>query len=137
MMRFFRTYLWDGVRYKGRASQWTFYFHRVTGLGTLIFLAIHILDTSTVYFFPELYADAIGIYRLTIFMLMEIILVFCVLFHGVNGLRLALFDLFPRYWAHRFQNASLRSVFVVSILLWLPAAIIMGQNLIENNFSGG
>jgi succinate dehydrogenase / fumarate reductase cytochrome b subunit len=136
MIRFFRTYLWDGVRYRGRMSQWSFYLHRITGLGTLLFLAIHILDTSTVYFFPDLYPEAIEIYRKTLFMLMEIILVFCVLFHGVNGLRLALFDLFPQYWGIRFRNPSLRSVFIVSFLLWLPAAIIMGQNLVENNLIG-
>jgi len=36
------------VRYQGREGQISFILHRLTGLGTLLFLAIHILDTSTV-----------------------------------------------------------------------------------------
>jgi succinate dehydrogenase / fumarate reductase cytochrome b subunit len=70
-------------------------------------------------------------------MIGEIILVFLVLFHGVNGLRLALFDLIPRFWTSRYRDPSLRSVFFASIVLWVPAAIIMGRNLIEHNFLGG
>ncbi len=137
MTRFFKTLLLGGARYKGRGSQWTFILHRLSGLGTLLFLAVHILDTSTVYFFPHLYDEVMVLYRSTPFMIGEIILVFLVLFHGVNGLRLALFDLFPRFWTTRFRDPSLRSVFIASIALWVPAAAIMGRNLIEHNFLGG
>ena len=137
LKRFFQTYLPGSLRYRGGGAQWSYLFHRITGIGTLTFLFIHILDTSTVYFFPELYVEAIAIYRTTGFILGEIILVFFVLFHGVNGLRIALSDLFPRYWETRFRNRSLRGVFILSIVLWIPAAIIMSRNLIEHNFSGG
>ena len=86
------------LAYRGREGQWAYLLHRLTGLGTLLFLTIHILDTSTVYFFPSLYEHAIAIYRLTPFMLGEIALVFAVIYHGVNGLRIALFDLRPELW---------------------------------------
>jgi len=32
--------------YRGREGQWSFLLHRITGLGTGLFLTIHILDTS-------------------------------------------------------------------------------------------
>jgi len=124
------------LRYRGREGQWSFVLHRITGLGTLLFLAIHIVDTATVYFAPQLYEHAIALYRSTPFMIGEIALVFSVLFHGVNGLRIALFDLFPQMWRQETQERAFYATVVVSILLWLPAAYLMGRNLVIHNFGG-
>ncbi|MEJ2350790.1 MAG: hypothetical protein P8Y03_13470 [Anaerolineales bacterium] len=55
------------VGYRGREGQISFILHRLTGLGTLLFLSIHILDTATVYFFPSLYAHAIDLRLLSCF----------------------------------------------------------------------
>jgi succinate dehydrogenase cytochrome b subunit len=121
--------------YRGRVGQFSFILHRLTGLGTLFFLAIHILDTSTVYFYPSLYSHAIAIYRSTPFMIGEMILVFCVIYHGVNGARIALFDLFsPRRWHIGVQARSALFTLAVAIVLWLPAAFLMARNLLINNF---
>jgi len=60
----FKTTLSGYVRYRGQ-GHYVFLLHRITGLGTLLFLAIHILDTAVVYFAPAFYADAIAIYRST------------------------------------------------------------------------
>ncbi len=135
------TTLWTTIegslRYRGREGQWSFLLHRLTGLGTLLFLIIHVLDTSTVYFFPSLYDHAIEIYQRTEFMIGEIILVFAVIFHGVNGLRIALFDLFPNYWQEQRQKNSVRWVLGLSIVIWLPAAFLMARSMIVHNFLGG
>jgi len=125
------------VSYRGREGQLSFILHRLTGLGTLLFLTIHILDTATVYFAPNLYDHAIAIYQSTPFMIGEILLVFSVLFHGANGLRVALFDLFPHLWRERTQRSAFYITLTIAILLWLPAAFIMGRNLVIFNFMGG
>ena len=123
------------TRYNGREGQFSFILHRLSGLGTLLFLAVHILDTSTVYFFPSLYEHAIGLYRSTPFMLGEIMLVFLVIYHGVNGSKIAIFDLFvPDRWNISSQRKSAKWVIGISILMWLPAAYIMGRSLLEHNF---
>jgi succinate dehydrogenase / fumarate reductase cytochrome b subunit len=112
-----------------------FLLHRLTGLGTLLFLCIHIVDTAVVYFAPALYAEAIGLYRSTPMMLGEIGLVFCVIFHGVNGLRIAYFDLFkPQGWENVPTRRAMWATLVISILLWLPAAGIMSYNILKFNF---
>lgn len=130
-----KTTLEGYARYQGREGHIGFLLHRITGLGTLLFLAIHILDTSFVYFSPTLYMDAIQIYRSTLFGFGEIILVFCVLFHGVNGLRIAFVDLFaPKFWALASARQAVRWTLAVSIVLWLPAAAIMLRSLLVNNF---
>lgn len=123
------------ARYSGRTGQFSFIMHRVTGLGTLLFLIIHVLDTSTVYFFPSLYSHAIDLYRSTPFMIGEIILVFSVIYHGVNGLRIAIFDLFlPGQWTIERQQRSAIWTLAISVVLWLPAAYLMGRALLEHNF---
>ena len=123
------------TRYRGREGQLSFILHRITGLGTLLFLTIHILDTATVYFFPNLYGDAIGIYRTTVFGVLEMLLIFCVFFHGVNGLRIAFFDMIaPKNWQIPAQRRSTAWTLAITLVIWVPAVIIMGRNLLINNF---
>jgi succinate dehydrogenase / fumarate reductase cytochrome b subunit len=121
--------------YQGREGQIAFLLHRLTGLGTLLFLIIHIVDTSTVYFFPSLYEHAIEIYRSTPFMLGEVGLVFAVIYHGVNGLRIAAVDLWlPQRWNIKAQQMGVRGTLAISVLLWLPAAGLMMNSMLVHNF---
>lgn len=122
--------------YRGREGQIGFLLHRITGLGTLVFLAIHIVDTAFVYFAPGLYEEIIHLYRSTLFGVGEIGLVFCVLYHGVNGLRIAIFDLAaPRFWNIPFQRSSVRFTFAITLVLWIPAAVIMIRSLLFHNYN--
>ena len=123
------------VGYRGGEGHYAFLLHRLTGLGTLLFLIIHILDTSTVYFFPSLYEHAIELYRSTLFMIGEIALVFAVIYHGVNGLRIAAADLWAESrWTIRAQTMGVRGTLAASVLLWLPAAIWMLRAMLAHNF---
>jgi succinate dehydrogenase cytochrome b556 subunit len=131
----------QGMLYRGREGQLLYIGHRAAGLGTLFFLGIHILDTSTVYFgkrlgIPDLYAHAIDIYRSTPFMLGEILLIAAVLFHGVNGLKIILHDTYPHWWNKDFERQSFWKVAVLTFILWLPAAYFMGRALYVNNICG-
>lgn len=130
-----RTSFTGYVKYRGREGHLSFLLHRLTGLGTLLFLFIHILDTATVYFIPDLYQHAIALYRATPFMIGEIMLVFSVIFHGVNGLRIAYYDMRnPAAWEIETQRKSVYWTLGISIVLWLPAAGWMGYNLLHHNF---
>jgi succinate dehydrogenase / fumarate reductase cytochrome b subunit len=120
----------EGLRYRGRGGQWSWILHRVSGLGTLFFLMFHVLDTATVYFLPEHYIDFIRIYRNPFMMLGEIVLVACVLYHGLNGLRIALFDLRPQLWTQENQARSVWYVAVAFLVLFIPVAVIMGGHVL-------
>ena len=122
------------VRYRGREGQLSFMLHRLTGLGVLLFLTIHILDTATVYFFPSLYEHAIAIYRTTIFGIAEIGLVFAVLYHGANGIRIAVFDWFPQLWTIERQRKIAVITLVFTVILWLPLVYVMVRNILIHNF---
>ncbi len=123
------------VNYRGREGHWSFLLHRITGLGTGLFLTVHIMDTALVYFAPLVYQDVLKVYQSTIFGLGEVALVFCVLFHGVNGSRVAFFDMFaPKNWTIPIQRKSTLWTMIISLVLWVPAAGIMLYNLLYNNY---
>ena len=130
-----RTTLAGYVGYRGREGHWGFLLHRITGLVVVLFLAIHIVDTALVYFNPALYMEAIRIYQSTLFGIAEVFLVFCIIYHGINGLRVAFFDLIaPSAWAIYRQRVSVRWTLILTLILWIPASIRMLSNLIEHNF---
>jgi succinate dehydrogenase / fumarate reductase cytochrome b subunit len=62
--------------YHGRHGHWAYLLHRISRLGTLLFLTFRIMGTSNVHFILSVYELAIAIYRSTPFMLGEIVLVF-------------------------------------------------------------
>ncbi len=128
-----RTTIAGYINYRGREGHYSFLLHRLTGLGTLLFLAIHIVDTATVYWIPHLYDHAIAIYRLPIFLVGEMGLVFAVIYHGVNGLRIIYQDMVnPASWTIARQRRAARWTLIVSILVWLPAAFIMLNSLLAH-----
>ena len=127
------TTLQESIRYRGGTGHWAFQFHRLAGLGTLLFLLVHILDTSTVFFFPNLYEHAINLYRSPLFLLGEIALIAGVIYHGLNGLKIIVFDIKPELWNIARERTWTWSVFVGTFVLWLPAGLIMGNSIYVNS----
>lgn len=124
------------LKYRGREGQISFMLHRITGLGTLLFLAVHIVDMAAFYWAPEFFEDALALYRTPLFGLGEIALVFCVFFHGANGLRIAIVDMFmPSKWAISAQRNAARWTFVITFILWTPAALYMALRIINPEFN--
>jgi succinate dehydrogenase / fumarate reductase, cytochrome b subunit len=130
-----KTTLKGYVGYRGRQGQYSFILHRLTGLGVLLFLAIHIVDTAFVYFAPHLYEEVIQLYRSTVFGIGEVGLVFCLFFHGVNGVRVAYLDLVkPKSWTIESEKRSVVIVMVITLILFIPSALYMLRNLLLHNY---
>lgn len=130
-----KTTLRGYIGYRGKEGHWSFLLHRLTGLGVVLFLAIHIVDTSFVYFFPHLYEEVIAIYRSTLFGLGEVALVFALFYHGINGLRIAYLDIFkPTGWTIESERRSAAIALIVTLALFIPSAFWMLRNLLIHNF---
>ena len=69
--------------------------HRVTGLAVLLFLFMHIIETSMITVSPEAYNRAVGLYRQVWFKPLEFLLVAAVLYHAGNGLMVMILDSLP------------------------------------------
>jgi succinate dehydrogenase / fumarate reductase, cytochrome b subunit len=113
----------ETLRYRGKLGQWSWAFHRIAGLGTLLFLFLHVIDTSWAVFYPNLYAQAIELYQSPLFTAGEFALVACVVYHALNGFRVVIFDFKPKWW-HR-QNDAAKIVFGLTILILIPTFILM------------
>jgi len=102
----------------------------------MAFLTLHITTTATVFYAPQYYDVLVEIFRNPIIMIAEIILAFFVIYHGVNGLRIAYVDLIrPDLWKKKPTSRLISAVFIVTFLLWLPAAGILGYNLLKYGFN--
>jgi succinate dehydrogenase cytochrome b556 subunit len=123
------TTITETLRYRGKLGQWSWAFHRLSGLGVLLFLVLHVIDTTWAAFYPELYAEAINEYQSPLFTLGEFALVAAVVYHAINGLRIVYFDYRPHLW-HLQQRAAVAVFAVVGIIL-LPVFLLMVGHVVE------
>ena len=106
------------LRYKGQGPYLTFILHRMGGAGMAIFVTIHVLAT-----FMEKQDWAIGDFINDIYMSppFQIFILFCVLFHVINGLRITILDLFPSLILHHRRVIAIE--WIVFIVLYSFAVV--------------
>ncbi len=83
------------LRYRGGTGQWAWAIHRAAGLGILAFLILHIVDIFVAAFGPTLFNDLLFLYKAWPFRILEVALLFGLLYHALNGLRIILADFIP------------------------------------------
>ena len=113
--------------YRSQTGAWAWVLHRITGVAVLLFLLAHIVDTALIGLGPEAYEHALDLYRHPVFKVLEIALVFAVVYHSVNGVRVIIVDFWEGGTKHH------RELFWASVVgtavLFLPAAAIMASRL--------
>jgi succinate dehydrogenase / fumarate reductase cytochrome b subunit len=118
-----------GLRYRGEQGMLNWILHRITGLGILLFVGIHVI----VGFFGQQFGDDLSfainaIYESWAF---QLFVYFSVLFHAINGSRLALMDLFPRLL--RYQ----RELIWLQWLIFIPAYGLPSFIMLQTALAGG
>lgn len=119
----------ETLRYRGKIGQWAWVLHRIAGLGTLLFLILHVIDTSWAAFYPDLYEQAIREYQSPLFTIGEFGLVACVVFHALNGLRIVLLDYKPEWW--QYQQRAMVIVLALTVILLTPTFVLMLGHVID------
>jgi len=109
--------------YRGGVGQWSWALHRLTGIGVLLFLFAHILDTALIILGPTLYNKIIALYRLPLFGFAEIGLFAAVLYHSFNGVRICVIDFWPA--TTRYHKQMWAAVMLLFFAVFLPVAWIM------------
>lgn len=117
-----------GTRYKGKSGQWAFLAHRISGFLVFLFLLLHIIDVSLVRW-PGTYNQVHQLYGNVVLRLFEVGLLFGLVFHSFNGLRIVAIDLFPE--AVRNQRRLLQVVMAVTLLAGVPGGIVILWPFIE------
>lgn len=111
------------ISYRGAEGHWAWLLHRLSGLGIALFLSMHIISIFSVGLGPEAY----GFLHETLYSsapakVLEVLLIFGVLFHAANGMRIIIIDFFPRLG--KYQRTIVRIELLLVILVLIPAAII-------------
>jgi succinate dehydrogenase / fumarate reductase cytochrome b subunit len=117
------TTITETLRYRGKIGQWSWVLHRLTGLGMVLFLVIHVIGTSWAAFYPDLYADVIRQYQSPLFAIGEFALIACVVYHAFNGLRITLLDFKPEWGAYQQRAATI--VFVATVVVLVPTFAVI------------
>ena len=123
------TTITETLRYRGKIGQYSWALHRIAGLGVLLFLVLHVIDTSWAAFYPSQYEHAIQEYQNPLFTLGEFVLVACVVFHAFNGLRIIYFDYRPHLW--HMQERAATAVFAATVLVLTPTFLVMFLHVLD------
>jgi succinate dehydrogenase / fumarate reductase cytochrome b subunit len=119
----------QGLRYQGGGPMLAWMLHRITGISILVFVGLHVIASFFMQQTGSDIATSINIvYESWIF---QIVVAFIVIFHALNGTRVALLDLVPRF--QTYQREALW-------LMWLIFIPIYGLTiyiLVQNNLFGG
>ena len=118
-----------GSVYKGHEGQWSWLFHRVTGVAIILFLFAHVVDTAVVGWGPEAYNRVASVYHNPIVRTLELGLVAAVLFHSYNGIKILLIDFFPSLTRH--ITAIGRATIILFVLSMIPIIWIMGSDIVR------
>lgn len=115
--------------YRGDPGMWSWVLHRITGATVFFFLFVHVLDTALVRVSPQAYNEVVATYKTPIIGLMELGLVACVLYHGLNGVRVILVDF---WWqGPRYQRQMLWGVAAIWLLVMVPSVVVIGMHMAE------
>jgi succinate dehydrogenase / fumarate reductase, cytochrome b subunit len=69
---------------------WAFVANRLTGLGLVAYLYLHLVILSTLLRGPEAWDGLVALFHNPVFLAFDVLLVAGLAFHGFNGLRVAL-----------------------------------------------
>ena len=103
--------LGTGLRYRGGSPYLTYIVHRIGGSALFIFFTFYILSLLGIGFARAVFGN----------LFFQLILLVFGLFHAINGLRITLLDIFPK-WIEHFRTAI--------NIEWVAYAIVAGFELI-------
>ena len=109
--------------YRGPSGQWSWLLHRVTGLGVLLFLLIHIVDITLIGFGATVYNNALLVFDYPIVRLLSLALIGSVLYHAFNGMRIILVDFWPS--GYKYQRQMFYVVLGLTIISFVPMAFFV------------
>lgn len=108
----------EGLRYRGRQGFFAWLLHRASGIGVLLFLLLHIFDIFLLGFGPEVFNELLIFYTAWWARILEVFLLFGLLFHAVNGARIIVQDFWPKLWRYERQMVLAELVIFVPVFIW-------------------
>lgn len=116
-----------GLTYRGGGPMLAWLLHRIGGLAMVIFISLHVLASFSMQQFGSTLGTAINrIYESWFF---QIVLYFFVMFHVLNGTRVIILDLWPRYI--KYQREATWIEWIILLPLYGMAVFITIQRALK------
>ncbi len=96
--------------------------HRLSGIGLVIFLILHIEGMYQIARGPEEFNKVIATYNTPLFKVLEIFLFAAIMFHAVNGLRIILLDFAS---GSKYPKPLLYSTYIVTGIVFIIGAFFL------------
>lgn len=103
----------EGLRYKGAGPMLAWILHRLSGLGMILFVSLHVLSS----FLTQQWGSDLAITMNTIYesLYFQLFIYFCVIFHAVNGLRIIVLDTWPKFIRYQRESTWLEWFIIIPI----------------------
>jgi succinate dehydrogenase / fumarate reductase cytochrome b subunit len=96
--------------------------HRLSGVGLVIFIIIHIEGMFQIAKGPEAFNKVMAMYNTPLFKVLEIFLFAAIMFHAVNGLRVILMDFAS---GSKYPKPLLVSTYIITGIVFLVGAYFL------------
>lgn len=129
MSKVARVPLPTALSYRGGLPMVAWLLHRLTGIGIVVFVSMHVIAAFMLNAVPTGATNAISA-GLTDFyeaLPMQVFILFCVLYHAINGLRVVVLDMFPGLW--KFNREAMWVQWALFLPLFLLPAALMIMNV--------
>lgn len=117
------------LKYKPHSGEWAWLFHRVSGIALTGYLFLHIYALRGLTNGRQAFSDEMTVFTTPFFKFLEWSLFAFVIFHAMNGLRIALVDLANGASKHK---TILRTVYTIGIVAMIFMAVLIFLNPFEN-----
>lgn len=115
---------WFDIR-KRNLGSWAFALNRLTGIGLTLYLFLHLAVLSTLLQGEQGWDQFLAIAKSPWFLTLDVVLIFGILFHGLNGIRVALVGMGfgARYHRQLFWALMAIGVVLLGISAWMVFTI--------------
>ena len=103
-------------------------FHRLSAIGILLFVGLHVLASYTSQETGAGWAKWINSVYMSPWL--QVIVAFCVIYHAMNGMRIVLLDLFPGFL--RFQREAIWVQWALILPLFILTALLIVMGAYNN-----
>jgi len=121
--------LLTGLTYRGGSPMLVWLLHRISGLGIIIFVTLHMVAGLLIQQYGGTLAVTINTLYESIYF--QVFIYFCVIFHTLNGLRIVIMDIWPKLLEYQ------REVIWLEWLVFIPIYGLVVFVMISNAIKGG
>ncbi len=124
----------DDISLNKNVGNFSYWAHRLTGIGLSVYLLMHIYVLSSAISGPDSFTERMGQVQNPFFAVLEILLVAGIFFHMLNGLRITVTDFFN--WS-RSHKVLFWVVIVLFAALMIIAIILQVPKFSAENYGMG